>query len=329
MREGLFLKKNVEKWNSYQHTAPADPDETAERFITLLDDLSYARTFYPHSKVTHWINGITAGLYLRLYRKKREQFSRIFSFWRFELPLLFRKYHNVLLFALGVFVLFTAVGVIGAAREEGFIRSILTDEYVEMTERNIRNGDPFGVYRSDSSFAMFVRIALNNIFVAFLMAAGGLLAGIGTIYSMWNNGLMLGSFQYMFFSKGLGWQSILVIWTHGTLEILALVISATAGFIITKGILFPGTYSRLYSFRQHVKDALKLMIVLVPVFLAAAFLESYVTRLMSNTFDHQHNAGLPVWVGISILTGSLLFILWYFVILPIRLQKRYGLHSKT
>ena len=324
MREGMFIKKNVDKWNSYQQTKTDDPDETAERFITLVDDLSYAKTFYPHSKVTRWINGIAAAVYLDIYKTRKEKYSRVFTFWKFELPLLFKKYHRILLFTFVVFVLFVSIGVFSSVKDETFIRGVLGDAYVDTTEENIAKGDPFGVYKDDNPFSMFVRIAVNNTAVAFLMAMGGLLIGYGTIVSMWKNGLMLGCFQYMFFAKGIGLKSVLVIWVHGTLEILALVIASSAGFIIAGSILFPGTYSRMHSFKRGIKDALKIMLVLVPVFILAAFFESYITHLAGNTFDKEINTGLPVWVSVLILLLSLTFITWYFVIHPIRLHKKFG-----
>ena len=323
----MFIKKNVDKWNEYQHNPTSDPDETAERFITLVDDLSYAKTFYPRSKVTRWINSIASGIYLSIYRNKKEKYSRVFTFWKYEVPLLFKKYHRLLLFTFLLFSLFVGIGIFSSIKDESFIRGILGDSYVDMTEDNISKGDPFGVYKSDNPFTNFVYIAMNNSFVALLMVIGGVLIGVGTIWAMWNNGLMLGCFQYMFFAKGLGFQSILVIWVHGTLEILSLVVASTAGLVITQGILFPGTYSRLVSFKRSIKDAMKIMIVLVPVFIIASFFENYVTYLMGNTFDKQSSGGLPVWAGILILTLSLSFIFWYFVIYPIQLHKQ-GYHIK-
>ena len=318
----MFIKRNVDKWNQYQQEETNDPDETAERFVTLVDDLSYAKTFYPQSKVTRWINGIAANIYLNIYKNKKEKYSRVFLFWKYELPLLFKRYHKILLFTFLLFAAFVFIGVFSSMKDETFIRGILTDEYVEMTERNISNGDPFGVYKDDNPFTMFVTIAINNTSIAFLMAIGGMLLGIPTLFSMWQNGLMLGCFQYLFFAKGLGYQSIMVIWIHGTLEILALIISSTAGFIIAHSILFPGTYSRMLSFKRGIKDALKIMIVLVPVFIMAAFFESYVTHLMSNTYSNEKNQGIPVWVSAIILAGSLSFIVWYFIIYPIQLHKK-------
>jgi hypothetical protein len=89
------------------------------------------------------------------------------------------------------------------------------------------------------------------------------------------------------------------------------------------GFLFPGTYTRKQSFLRAAKDAMKICISLVPIFIVAAFFESYVTHLMSNTFDKDPaNIGLPVPISLMILAASLFFILWYFVLYPIRLHKK-------
>lgn len=322
MREAMFIKKNAEKWNEYQHAPTDNPDVTAERFVDLIDDLSYAKTFYPKSKVTRWINGIAAGIYQSIYRNKKEKYSRIFIFWKYELPLLFKRYHSIFLFTTVLFVLFVAIGVFSSMYNEQFIRGVLGDGYVDMTEENIAKGDPFGVYKDDNPFSMFVRIGFNNIRVAFLSFIFGFTLGILTIWVMWQNGLMLGCFQYLFFSKGLGIKSVMVIWIHGTLEISAIVIASTAGFILASGILFPKTYSRFVSFKRGAKDAAKVLISLIPVFIVAAFFESYVTHLMSQTYDKANNPGLPVWASVLILSVSLAFIIWYFVIHPIRLHKK-------
>jgi len=130
-------------------------------------------------------------------------------------------------------------------------------------------------------------------------------------------------FSIHFFSQGLGWQSVLVIWIHGTIEISSIVIASCAGLILGFGWLLPGTYTRRQSFLKSAKDAMKICVSLVPFFIVAAFFESYVTHLMSNTFQKDsHDIGLPFPLSIIILAGSFFLILWYFVLYPKRLHKR-------
>ncbi|MCU0387664.1 MAG: stage II sporulation protein M [Chitinophagaceae bacterium] len=154
---------------------------------------------------------------------------------------------------------------------------------------------------------------------------------MGTLWIMFYNGVMVGAFEYMFFSKGLGWQSIMVIWIHGTMEIASIIISGSAGLVMGGGILFPGTYSRRESFKRSVKDALKIIISMVPFFIVAALLESYVTYLMSDTFvtGGSKGGGLPIWMGILILAISFAIMFWYFVWFPRQkaLQPSHGLRQ--
>lgn len=323
----MFIKRNAEKWKKYQHETPQSAEETAERFLVLIDDLSYSRTFYPRSKVTIWINGITASIYQNVYRNRKEKYSRIFHFWKYELPYLFKKHHRVFLFTACLFVIAVAMGYFANSKNPEFIRSILGNGYVDMTESNIAKGDPFGVYKGDNPFSVFVLIAYNNIRVAFTTFLGGLTAGIGTIYLLWHNGVMLGSFEQIFFANNVGIQSVLVIWIHGTIEISSIVIAGTAGLIMANGMLFPGTFSRLDSFKHAAGDAVKIMICLVPFFIIAAFLESYITHQMSETFTTGSSSGMPVWGGVLILVCSFTLIVWYFIIWPVILNRRGSVQS--
>ncbi len=312
MREGRFLKNNIDKWKQYQYELASDPDEMADQFTELVNDLGYAKTFYPQSNVTNYLNGLASRVYLDIYKNKKEESSRIFRFWKTELPLIIRRYHNELLYSFIIFTLFAVMAAFSAAHDETFVRGVLGDGYVEMTEENIAKGDPFGVYKSSSQLTMFLQIAVNNIQVSFLCFVLGFALSLGTAWFLFRNGVMLGAFQYYFFAKGLGWKSVLVIWIHGTLEISAIIIAGAAGFVLGNSILFPGTHKRIDSLKRGGKDGVKIMIGLVPVFLVAAFFEGFVTRYST----------MPIAISITILAASLTFVIWYFVIYPIRLERK-------
>ncbi|GAB3505877.1 stage II sporulation protein M [Spirosoma knui] len=322
MREALFVKRNTEKWKDIEakltaKTAQANPDELTDQFIELTDDLSYARTFYPDSNVTRYLNGLAAQVHRGLMQNRHEERGRLITFWKYELPLLFRQSHRLLAVSALIFVLAGVLGWVSAAHDDTFVRLILGDQYVNMTLENIKKGDPLGVYNSSDQATMFIQITLNNIFVAFRTFIFGLFASFGTIAMLFYNGVMLGSFQYFFYERGLLLDSILKIWIHGTLEISAIVIAGCAGLTVGNSLLFPGTYSRLESFKRGIKQGLKIAVGLVPIFITAGFLESFITRLT-----------LPPLVSGSIILVSAAFIIWYFILYPIRLNRRL-VHEKN
>jgi uncharacterized membrane protein SpoIIM required for sporulation len=175
-----------------------------------------------------------------------------------------------------------------------------------MTNENIAKGDPFGVFKRENGFLMFFMIARNNLFVMFLCFISGIICSVGTLLNLFRNGLMVGTFQYLFIAKGLGLQSVLVIWIHGTLEISCIIISGGAGLIMGNSILFPGTYKRFESFKKGAMNGLKICVGIVPMIVTAAIFESFVTR----------HTEMPAWLSIMILAGSLIFVIWYVIIYP-------------
>ena len=66
MREALFIKKNAQKWQEYEHFETDDPDEMANRFTTLVDDLAYAKTFLSPQQ-SNKAHQRSCGFYLPVY----------------------------------------------------------------------------------------------------------------------------------------------------------------------------------------------------------------------------------------------------------------------
>jgi uncharacterized membrane protein SpoIIM required for sporulation len=311
MREPLFIKQNSAKWKSYENEPAKSPDEFAERFMIITDDLAYAKTFYPKSRTTVYLNGLAAGFHQSIYKNKKERTSRFVLFWQKELPLLFKQYQRQILYSFAFFITFFLIGILSAKYDRTFIRFILTDDYVNMTNENISKGDPFGVYKSQNEFVMFWMIAKNNLTVTAVTFVLGITLSAGTMVNLFRNGLMVGCFQYLFISRGLGLQSVLVIWIHGTLEISTIILSGAAGLIMGNSILFPKTYTRGVSLKKGARDGLKIMLGISPIVVTAAIFESFITR----------HTEMPVWLSSSILAGSFLFIIWYVVIYPAYLSK--------
>ncbi|CAM4311251.1 stage II sporulation protein M [Zobellia nedashkovskayae] len=316
MREAAFVKQNKDKWatfeNALSNKTALTPDKLSDLYIEITDHLSYAKTFYPGSNTEFYLNTLASQAHQKIYKTKREPKNRILEFWKTEFPTMFYHHQRELLIAFLVFFFFSVVGAFSAANEGTFVRSILGDGYVNMTLENIEKGDPMAVYKQMGEFNMFLGITINNIRVALMAFAYGILLGIGTLFVMMQNGIMLGSFQYFFYDKGLLWESVRTIWIHGTIEIAVIIIAGCAGLVLANGILFPGTYTRLESFKRGVQNGLKIMLSTVPFFIIAGFLEGFVTR----------HTEMPDALAILIILASLALILFYYVIYPKRLNKR-------
>ncbi len=323
MREVTFLKKNAKKWKEVEtflaSKESVNPDKLADLFIQLTDDLSYSRTFYPGSKTTQYLNSITAKVHQSIYKSKKERKERFIRFWKYEAPLLFYKHRTEIIISFGIFLIALLIGVVSSAGDSGFVRLIMGDSYVNMTLENIDKGDPMAVYKKMNGVDMFLGITFNNIRVSFIAFMFGLLISFGTAWILISNGIMLGAFQYFFHIHDLLFESVLVIWIHGTLEISSIIIAGAAGLVLGNSILFPGTYSRRQSFRMGAKEGLKMIVSLIPIFIIAGFLESFVTR----------HTGMPVFLSLTIIIGSLAFVIWYFIIYPSKIYNKMAIENES
>ena len=317
MREVAFIKQNKEKWLSFEKAIGNNdfdnPDQLASQYIHVINDLAYAQTYYPKSKVITYLNQLSANAYQKIYKTKSTDTNRIISFWKTEVPLICYQYRKFIYITFIIFAAFTFIGVISAANDGQFVRSVLGDNYVNMSLENIEAGDPVAVYKSGSNWGSFIGITINNLRVGMIAFVLGVFLGIGTLYIMFKNCIMLGSFQYFFYEKGVLWESVRGIWIHGAMEIFAIVIECAAGLILGASILFPATHSRYTSFKIGAKTGIKILISTFPFTFAAGFLEGFITRY-SNIMPH--------WLSVSIIIITLSIISYYYLIYPFKVQKQ-------
>ena len=318
MKEAIFFRQNRGKWKRYEerlkNIEQQSPDALADIYIDITNDLSFAQSHYPNSRIYLYLNSLSIRLHQFINRKKKEKFSRIITYWKQEVPLVMYQARKELLYSFLIFAASVLIGVFSTAHDEDFPRLVLGDEYVNMTKRNIESGDPMAVYKSDKSETMFLGITLNNIWVSFNVFILGMFTSIASAYMLMKNGIMLGCFQYFFYDYGLLKESLLAVWLHGTLEISAIIVAGAAGITMGNGWLFPGTYSRIVSFRNSARRGMKIVVGTIPIFVIAGFLESFVTR----------HTGFPDFVRAAIILLSLDFVIFYYIIYPRKLFKQYN-----
>lgn len=317
MREIAFIKQNKEKWLEFEQAifgkARKNPDEMASLYIQLMNDLSYAQTYYPKSKTVTYLNYLSSVIYQKIYKTKRAETNRLVYFFKTEVPLLVYEYRRYLAYAFVLFFAAVAFGAVSAKYDTNFVRLILGDSYVNETLDNIKAGNPVAIYKSGSNWGSFIGITFNNIYVGMRCYLYGLFAGIGTFLVALQNGIMLGSFQYFFYEQGVFWKSVRGIWIHGAMEIFGIVIETAAGFILGASLLFPKTYSRMNSFTIGFKNSFKIFLSTFPFTVAAGFLEGFITR---------YSIDMPNWLSTFIILFTLSIISFYYLVYPFIIHKQ-------
>lgn len=311
MREVAFIEQNKEKWLNFEQMFFKDktksPEELVNLYTELLNDLAYAQTFYPGSETQSYLNQLAANAYLRIYKTKRYEQNPLAKFFKQTVPMIAYEYRRYIYFSFILFTLFVLIGVFSTAVDETFPRLVLGDAYVNQTKRNIAAGNPIKIYEDSNRLFMFLNILMNNIAVSMRAYVMGIFGGFGTGFFLFHNGIMLGTFQYMFYNEGVLLASMKGIWIHGAMEIFALVIVGGAGLMLGASILFPKTYSRMESMKIGFKKSIALFASTIPFTFAAAILESYVTYL---------NIRMSNFAAAAIIFSSLAFIAYYYLVYP-------------
>lgn len=317
MKETSFIKQNRDKWDKFEklyESKSHDPEELSDLYMDITEDLSYAQTFYKRRTVRVYLNGLAQRVYTGVHKQKSDSLGKLWTVWTKSLPLEIYRSRRNLLFALVTFLIYVGIGVFNTHIDPNFLSNVVGEGYVQQTLNNIAEGNPLAVYQQEDQLGMFLHITTNNLKVAFLTFFAGFFFTIGTHILLFSNGVMLGSFQYFFHTKGLLITSFLGIWIHGAFEISAIVLAGGAGITAGNGLLFPGSYTRLQSLQLSTKRALKIMMSLVPFIIMAGFLESFVT---ANYQD------LPDWSKWMLIIFSFALILFYYVFYPIYVARKY------
>lgn len=149
---------------------------------------------------------------------------------------------------------------------------------------------------SGSDFKMFGFYVFNNTGIGLKTFASGLLFGIGSVFTLLFNGLMIGGVAgYLTY---IGYSS--TFWPfvagHSALELTAIVLSGAAGLKLGFSIISPGRKTRLRSLRDSAGEAVYIMYGVAAMFIAAAFIEAYWSSMSEIPAMIKYIVGIVNWI---------------------------------
>lgn len=289
MKFDLFIRSKKPHWyrleslvHAYQFSKKIDPADLSEMirlYRSACADYAYAKSNYPYERAVIELNTLIGRAHKIIYGTKPFSFRFIIQFILKDFPETFRQtirypVISALVFALGAFLAFA-----GSLVNPELPKTLIGGHYVEMTQSNIQKNDPFAVYKKENSSVMSSFIMTNNIKVTFFAFGMGIFAGVGTLYVLFYNGLILGVFFFIFFQNQLLLESLITVMMHGTIELTCIFIAGGAGLLIGKAMVFPGSYTRKEALQINGLLAIKLILGTALLLVVAGLIEGFVTRI--------------------------------------------------
>lgn len=220
-----------------------------------------------------YINQLLVRAHNTIYSGHRASPMAVVSFFWKTYPAAFRRNLRHCLLATAIFAVAGVVGAVLTYQNPDFKVKLLGPEMVETIDRHqMWTQSIVGIKPLASSAIM-----TNNMTVGFTTFALGITGGLGTIYMMAFNGLLIGVIGTACWLSGMSLQLWSFVAPHGVLELPAIFIAGGAGFRIAQGLLFPGVLPRRDSLARAGVEAVQLLLGTVPILIIAGLIEAFVS----------------------------------------------------
>ena len=166
----------------------------------------------------------------------------------------------------------------GAFFAAGYV-ALDTSRIYHIMPQGVGGGEGDGMADVDHALLSAV-IMTNNISVAVTAVGFGLTGGVGTVYVLAYNGVILGGLYAFLAGTGQDMAEFFsLILPHGVLELTAIFLCGACGLMLGKGLLIPGAYTRRYALVYQAKRAITLIPGIVVMLVVAGLIEGFFTPL--------------------------------------------------
>lgn len=253
--------------------APEEVLELGRLYRSASSDLAVAQRDYRHDRATWSLNGLVAEAHALVYSEPQVRRSALLDFVRRDFPRVVRANSGYVGAAFALFAAPAALAYLLGALFPDVLQATLPEELKRSLERRVLWTD---IPRELRPFAASL-IMTNNIQVAILAFAGGVLLGTLTVLVLVQNGIVLGSVFAATQQAGLAAGLLTFISGHGFIELSVIFLSGGAGLRLASAILQPGELSRRDALRLRGAQALRIVLGCLPLLVVAGLIEGLVS----------------------------------------------------
>lgn len=256
--------------------APQEVQRLGRLYRQATSDLAIAQRDFPRHQMAGYLNQLVGRAHSVIYRDEPLQASRFMRFALSGFPRVFRK---TLPFTLAAALLFllpaltAGLSIFFAPHSARWLLPVEVQSLIPIVEQQeIWIDIPINERPYTSSFIM-----QNNIRVSFLAFASGMTAGLMTVWILILNGLILGGLLGLTAYHGVGWDLANFVIGHGVLELSVIFMAGGSGLMLGWAMLRPGLMRRRDALATAARDAVKLLLGVVPMLVVAGMIEGFIS----------------------------------------------------
>lgn len=274
-----------------------DAASMADDYRLLAHDVAKVRRLLPDSRSREYLEAAYAQAHAGLYRSAWHPGYALLELFRDDIPAVVNWLRPHIIWATALFVLTVIAGYQMVHSYPDLIALFASPELIATVERGQLWTE--GLLNVVPSSVLSLQILTNNIVVSLFAYCAGFLFGLGTLYILGLNGLMLGAVFAFTSLHGLGDDLFRFVVAHGCVEISVMCLSGAAGAAVGEALIRPGSGSRGESFQRAALQSGKLIAACVALLVGSGLIEGYISP----------NPVYPLWVRVVIGVSYWLFML--------------------
>ncbi len=311
MNPDHFVESRRDQWQQLEsllqrartslHAMQAQEIDTLGRlYRTATADLALAQRAFPTHPVARYLNQLVGRAHAVVYRDPPLRWRALVRFYRQGFPALYRALLPYTTIATLLFVA-AAVAAFFVVWRTPDTLLVLGGPGMAPLIHQVERGDLWTDIAPSARSAAAGLILTNNIRVTFLTFAGGMTAGLLTLWVMVSNGLSIGGVFGLLQAHALAGGLADFVVAHGFIELSVIFLAGGCGFFMADGLVRPGPYSRRVALVRRARTGMQLILGSAPLLVLAGLIEGFVSP-----------SGLPfaVKLGVGLLTGVALHAYW-------------------
>lgn len=275
----------------------ADALQLVEDYRVLAHDVDRARRLIPQTRAREHLERAYAQAHAALRSSAWDPRSALLALLRDEIPAITARLAPHILWATAVFLLTIGAGYWTVRTYPDLISLFASPQLIATVERGQLWTQ--GLLNVVPSCVLSLQVLTNNVVVSLTAYCAGFLFGLGTLYILGLNGLMLGAVFAFTSRHGLGAALASFLVAHGCVELSVMCLSGAAGAAVGEALMRPTHERRMESFRLAARESGKLLIVCVLLLIGCGLIEGYISP------DPRY----PLWVRVTIGLSYFVFML--------------------